>query len=88
MPRNLNRRVEALVPLLNETVRQQVLYQILPACFSDNVQSWYLQEDGTYKKIIENRKAKEFSAHDFFMDNPGLSGRGRALKKNKPFVFK
>lgn len=88
MPRNLNRRVETLVPLLNETVRQQVLYQILPACFSDNIQSWYLQADGSYKKIVEMKKTKEFSAHAFFMDNPGLSGRGRALKKSKPFVFK
>ena len=83
MPRNLNRRVELLVPIENKTVHEQVLDQIMLANYLDKKQSWVLNAHGDYKKILYNQ-SDSFSAHDYFMNNPSLSGRGKAKLKMKP----
>ena len=83
MSRNLNRRVEVLVKITNNTVKAQIVDQIMAANLRDQAQSWVLQPDGTY--IRDNSQTEQkFSCHDFFMSNPSLSGRGRALRKNPP----
>ena len=74
MPRNLYRRVETFIPLENETVRAQVLKQVMVALLQDKSNCWELQPDGQYKK---QRKTKNnFSSHKYFMHNPSLSGLG------------
>ncbi len=83
MPRNLNRRVELLVPIENETVHEQILDQIMLANYLDTNQSWELNADGNYKKI-KYSKSDSFSAHEYFMNNPSLSGRGKAKLKMQP----
>ncbi len=82
MPRNLNWRVEALVPIENPTVHQQVVEQVMVANLNDVQQSWSMGPDGTYTRL--EAAPDDFSAHTYFMTNPSLSGRGSALEKHRP----
>ncbi len=80
MPRNLSRRVETLVRIDNATVHQQIMSQVMIANLKDNLSSWILMDNGEYRRE-QPAHNDDFSAHDYFMTNPSLSGRGSALKK-------
>ncbi|HEX4191968.1 MAG TPA: RNA degradosome polyphosphate kinase [Stellaceae bacterium] len=81
MPRNLDWRVESLVPIENETVHRQVLEEIMVHSLQDEAQSWDLDSDSVYHRVSNDPDA--FSAHNYFMTNPSLSGRGSALQPRR-----
>lgn len=81
MPRNLNRRVETLVPIENETVHQQIIEEIMVANFRDQSQSWTMNSDGSFDRVT---RGDGTSAHMYFMTNPSLSGRGSASELGAP----
>ncbi len=84
MPRNLNRRVETLIPVEASTVRRQVMNQIMVANLNDETNSWELQPNGKYVRQLPANPDKPFSAHAYFMENPSLSGRGKSLRYSAP----
>jgi polyphosphate kinase len=77
MPRNLYERVEVLVPLRDEMLRQRVHSEILDAYLADNRKARILLKDATYIRAWQplqgarNRRpplgAASFSAQDFLM---------------------
>jgi len=81
MPRNLNRRLELMLPIENATVHDQVLDQIMLANYKDSKESWALK-DSVYKKIKKSKGEENFSAHEYFMKNPSLSGQGKSIITN------
>ncbi|MFN3525434.1 MAG: RNA degradosome polyphosphate kinase [Paracoccus sp. (in: a-proteobacteria)] len=84
MDRNLNRRVETLLECVNDTVKAQIVSQIMAANMADEAQSWLLQPDGRYVRYLPEGRDDLFNCHRFFMENPSLSGRGTAGARDVP----
>ena len=84
MGRNLTRRVETLVEIHNDTVKAQIVGQIMAANLADEAQSWVLQPNGRFLRSLPEGRDDLFSCHRFFMENPSLSGRGSAGAQDVP----
>ena len=84
MGRNLNRRVETLVEIENNTVKAQIVSQVMAANLADVAQSWVMAPDGSFTRPQIEEGAFAFNCHRFFMENPSLSGRGSAGASDVP----
>lgn len=73
-----------MAPAIDPTVHQQIMDQIMVANLKDNTNSWDLLENGDYQRVEPGPGDPVFSAHAYFMNNPSLSGRGRALSMDSP----
>ena len=79
MPRNLHRRVEFLARIDNKTVHRQILDQIMLANIKDTENSWTLLSNGNSVRKKDTNNSTRFDAHDYFINNPSLSGRGKSI---------
>jgi len=84
MGRNLNRRVETMVEVTNNTVKAQIVSQIMAANLADVAQSWVMEPDGAFRRAVVEDGTFAFNCHRFFMENPSLSGRGSAGASDVP----
>jgi polyphosphate kinase len=65
MERNLNRRVETLCPVRDETLRRYLRDTVLDAYLRDTQSAWTLQTDGEYERVAESERG--FSAQQYLL---------------------
>ncbi len=57
MKRNFFRRIETCVPILDKAIKKRIIDEALNIDIKDNVESWIMQSDGTYK-LFANHEEK------------------------------
>lgn len=70
MPRNLDGRIEVLVPVLDPAIRSRIK-ATLDLQLADNVQSWKLQSDGTYVRLAPPRHGKAVDSQEVLAKHYG-----------------
>ena len=69
MGRNLDRRVETIVPVLDPVLREYVWGGILDMLLRDNVNTRFLRSDGTYYRRTPDDGEAVFSAHSALLES-------------------
>lgn len=85
MPRNLERRVEILFPILDETLQEKV-YNILDMQLRDTMKAQMLQPDGTYEKIDKRGKVA-FHSQNYFCEEARKQDLDRKKREKDERVF-
>jgi polyphosphate kinase len=83
MPRNFDRRVEAMVPVEDPALHAP-LTALLDTCLADNRQAWDLAPDGTYKQRCPAPGQPERATHRILQRDPW--GQVRDITREFPVV--
>jgi polyphosphate kinase len=75
MPRNLDRRVEVLFPVLDLQWKDVVINDILAIGVRDNVQARRMRSDGTYEPVRPSASQSALSSQEYFMRVATTSAR-------------
>ncbi len=90
MPRNLDRRIEVLFPIDDNKIKKELI-ELLRLYFKDNVKSWRLLSNGSYKKIEKDKKSR-FRIQEYLQEKSIkkeellLKTKPKELKPQKPFT--
>ena len=76
MSRNLDRRVELMVPIENRELANRV-QQILAACFNDTTQAYVIKPDGTSVQVLPPVRSKPFAMQQHLQELAQQSARTR-----------
>jgi len=68
MPRNLDRRVEVLVPVHDPRIRNYLCGEFLAAYLKDNVKARVLRSDGIYERVARNSGELDFDSQLSFQE--------------------
>ena len=79
MPRNLDRRIELLVPVEDQAAKSRLI-AILKTYFDDNVKARVLQPDGSYKRLKPGRKKPRRSQEVLYEEVSPARARGGAIE--------
>jgi len=71
MPRNLNRRIEILCPILDKEIKRELINTILPVHIKDSVKKREMLSDGTYIRI-GSQGSETLSAQEWMIRNRGI----------------
>lgn len=71
MPRNLDRRIEVLVPIEDPRLRTSILLGILEVHLGDNVKARRLRSDGTYERVTRKEGSPAVDSQSFMVNHDG-----------------
>jgi polyphosphate kinase len=76
MQRNLNRRVETIMPVADPTLKQE-LEQTLQIYENDNCSAWDMRSDGRYKQRYPRKGEKRRAAQEVFIELIGRQSNNK-----------
>lgn len=85
MPRNLDKRVEVVFPVIDEDLKKEVMH-VLTTEFEDNVKAHILQPDGSYEKIDKRGKVQVNSQMQFCKEAWEKVPKAVTTKESRVFV--
>jgi polyphosphate kinase len=85
MPRNLNRRIEILFPILDSDIKETIVHTLLPLHMQDNKGSWAMDADGMYTRRKPSPDGEVTDAQDWMLKNRGIWNEVRDHESH--FVF-
>ncbi len=82
MPRNFIRRVEIAFPIENQTLRDEIINEVLPCFLNDHIKVRELQPDGTYVRLKPKKGEERSQAQLHFRERS--RGQLRKLAEAQP----
>ena len=87
MPRNLEKRVELMVPVLQDSIRKTVI-QMLKVYFMDTEKAKVLQSDGFWIDKPVQKNEKTLRAQEDFYDNAKTRASAQKVQPKQEFVVR